>query len=991
MTPSTHRLNKLLRPRSIALVGASPRAGSFGHMLQQSIQSLAYEGELFLVNPKYDEIDGQRAYRSLQELPHAPDCVALAIADSAVPAALEAAARVGAGAAVLFGRAHGVDARGRPLTDTIAGIAREARMPLCGANCMGFVNLDARLQMSGFPFADLREPGHVALISHSGSTWSGMVGNLRGLRFNCAISAGQELATGVADYIDYLIEQASTRVICLVLETVREPEAFLAALARARARGIAVIALKLGRSERGQAFAKSHSGALSGSADVLDAVLARQGVIGVRSLDEMMDTAELFAAPRQPHNGLIGLGSDSGGERQLIVDLAEPLSLPFAPLASATVAALNGLLSPGLEASNPLDYWGDGQDVIADCLLALAADAEVGTVVMATNMAQGQEFLHTCSRALEKTWANTSKPVVLMGNVSSTMAPDECRAFRDMGIPVLMGTETALRALAHYSRHHEAARLANAPPDGARAQHQAPRVSAERLAHWNWALMDCGAADQTLQSFEILQDFGLPIARGMSSRDLTQALAFATQVGYPLVAKIDAPEIAHKSELGGVILGINSDQQLRAAWAELQAKVPGAVLLQQQLQGTELILGMQQDPTFGPIFTVGLGGIFVEIMKDVARLLPGDNAQTIRAAILNLRSSALLQGARGRPPADIDQLVRLIQNFMAMGLTLRHSIQEMEINPLLVNGSQIAAVDCLIVPTAPAPVASCAEDPRHLITVTETPVVATVPVILTSTVGKVGVIRLNRPRKRNAINGQMMLEVTRALKTFSDDPAIGAIVLVSEGPSFCAGFDLKELAEQGNTSAEQWAAVLKADFDFVIQFWDCPKPTVAAIHGHCIGGGLELAVSCDITIADADTLMGEPEMKFGSSIAAMVVPWLVGAKYAKEMLLIGDDHISARRAYEVGLVNEVTTEGRHLERALAVAAGMANCSPVSVQLTKRAINQSFELSGMRQALLAAVNTATTIESTARAENLAFEELRKSQGMKAALKWRDQRI
>lgn len=987
MTTSTHRLNKLLRPQSIALVGASPRAGSFGNMLHQSIQSLGYTGEIFLINPKYEEIDGLRAYRSLKDLPHAPDCVALAIADSAVPAALETAAQVGAGAAVLFGRAHGVDAQQRPLTDTIARIARDARMALCGANCMGFVNLDARLQMTGFPFASLREPGHVALVSHSGSTWSGVVGNLRDLRFNCAISAGQELATGVADYIDYLVEQASTRVICLVLETVREPEAFLAALARARAKGIAVIALKLGRSERGQAFAKSHSGALSGSADVLDAVFARQGVIGVRSLDEMMDTAELFAAPRQPHNGLIALGSDSGGERQLIVDLAEPLGLPFAPLAASTTSALGQLLSPGMEAANPLDYWGDGEDVIADCLLTLAADPQVGTLVMATNMAQGQEFMHTCSQALEKTWTHTSKPVVLMGNVSGTMAPDECRAFREQGIPVLMGTETALRALSHYSRYH-ASRQIHGPRDSQeRAGFVPPPIGAERLAHWQWTLMDCAAAGKTLQSFDILRDFGLPTAPGLSTRDLDQALAFASEVGYPVVAKIDAPEVAHKSELGGVILNIGNADQLRQAWSELQAKVPGALLLQRQMQGTELILGMQQDSTFGPIFTVGLGGIFVEIMKDVARLLPGDDEQTVRAAVLSLRGAALLQGARGRPMADLDQLVRVIRNFMAMGMALRDQVQEMEINPLLVNGAQLAAVDCLIVPRITQLETDCAA-PRLSapapVTVTTAP-----PVVQTSTIGKVGVIRLDRPRKRNAINAQMMQEATKALRDFSSDPGIGAIVLVSEGPSFCAGFDLKELAEQGYTSAEEWATVLKADFDFVIQFWDCPKPTVAAIHGYCIGGGLELAVSCDITVADADTLMGEPEMKFGSSIAAMVLPWLTSAKVAKELLLTGHDRVSAQRAYEIGLVNEVTTAGKHFERALEIASGMANCSPLSVQMTKQAINRGYDLAGMRRALLAAVDTATLIESSARVENQEFEHLRKTQGLKAALAWRDQ--
>lgn len=261
-------------------------------------------------------------------------------------------------------------------------------------------------------------------------------------------------------------------------------------------------------------------------------------------------------------------------------------------------------------------------------------------------------------------------------------------------------------------------------------------------------------------------------------------------------------------------------------------------------------------------------------------------------------------------------------------------------------------------------------------------------VIETEIIGKVGVIRLNRPAKRNAINSLMMTQVAHALKSFTLNAEVGAIVLCSNGPSFSAGFDLKELAEQGITTAQEWGEVLKADFDFVMQFWDCPKPTVAAIHGFCIGGGLELAVACDLTIADENTLMGEPEMRFGSSIAAMIVPWLVGAKFAKEMLLSANDRITASRAYEVGLINEVTSNEQHFTRALELATQMASYSAVSVQMTKKAINRSYDISGMKQALLAAIDTATLIEANARPENAEFEHIRKTQGMQAALGWRN---
>lgn len=691
----THRLDALLRPRSIAIVGASGREGSFGKQLRLSIESLGYGGEVFLINPKYEHIDGLPAYPSLAALPQPVDCVAMAIADKALPHNLELAAAAQARSALMFGRAYGAADDGRELMPTLSSIARAGNMQLCGANCMGFVNLEDRLQMTGFPFSTLDEPGHVALVSHSGSTWSGIVGNLRQLRFNYAISAGQELATGVADYVDFLVDQASTRVICLVLETVREPEAFLAALQRARAKGIVVIALKLGRSAQGQVFAQSHSGAMSGSADVYDAIFERHGVVSVRTLDELMDTAELFAAVRRPHNGLIGLGCDSGGERQLIADVAEPLGLSFAPLSPATVARLDGLLDPGIEAANPLDYWGDGNDIIADALLALASDDQVGTVVMATNIPDGQDFTHACTAALETTFAGTHKPVVLMGNVANTMSPTECQRYRAAGIPVLMGTETALRALRHYTQYHE--RLAAA--DHGTTATTVPAAVTER---WLQRLQAAAQAQTSVQDFDLLRDFGVSVPASLSTADLAQALAFAGANGYPLVAKIDSPDIAHKSDRGGVILGIHNEGALREAFARLQSIAPGPVLLQQQVQGSEWILGMKQDPQFGPTFTFGCGGIFVEILKDYTTLLPQDSVAKIRQKIQSLKAYPLLTGARGRAPTEATQLAEVVHAFMRMGMALQSGVSEMEINPLLVDGQRITAVDLLVIPPSKA-------------------------------------------------------------------------------------------------------------------------------------------------------------------------------------------------------------------------------------------------------------------------------------------------
>lgn len=256
--------------------------------------------------------------------------------------------------------------------------------------------------------------------------------------------------------------------------------------------------------------------------------------------------------------------------------------------------------------------------------------------------------------------------------------------------------------------------------------------------------------------------------------------------------------------------------------------------------------------------------------------------------------------------------------------------------------------------------------------------------------GRIAHLVLNRPRVLNAINTPMMREVNEALTVLEGDPAIRAIVLSGEGRAFSAGFDLKESAAAGERGVQDWRRVLEADFDFIMRFWDSPKPTIAAVHGHCIGGGLELAAACDIAIAGADAVFGEPEVRFGSGIVAMLLPWMVGPKHAKDMLLTGNDNVTAARAAAIGLVTEAVPAGGHLARALEKAQEIAAAAPLSVELTKRAINRSFDLRGMRNALLAAVETDVIIESSGGAERAEFNRIRREEGLKAAIAWRNSR-
>lgn len=263
--------------------------------------------------------------------------------------------------------------------------------------------------------------------------------------------------------------------------------------------------------------------------------------------------------------------------------------------------------------------------------------------------------------------------------------------------------------------------------------------------------------------------------------------------------------------------------------------------------------------------------------------------------------------------------------------------------------------------------------------------------IRVSTVDNVGVINLFRPDALNAINGAMVGEVTRALRAFTDDRSIRVIVLAGEGRAFSAGFDLKESAEKNYSTTAEWRAVIEADFDFIMQFWDCRKPTIAAVQGFCLAGAMELALACDMVVSAENTFFGEPEVRFGAGVVALLVPWMVGPKFAKEILLTGNDRIPASRALDMGLINEVVPDGQQLQCALDMARTVASAGPLAVELTKRAINRSLDIRGMRQSLLAGVDTDILIESCCGPERVEFGRIRKEQGLKAAIAWRDARF
>ena len=263
--------------------------------------------------------------------------------------------------------------------------------------------------------------------------------------------------------------------------------------------------------------------------------------------------------------------------------------------------------------------------------------------------------------------------------------------------------------------------------------------------------------------------------------------------------------------------------------------------------------------------------------------------------------------------------------------------------------------------------------------------------VLSRVKGYVGVLTFNRPSSLNAFNSALLSATAEVLRQFSEDDTVRAIVVHGAGRCFSAGFDMKESAQRQTRGVEAWRAVLEADFDFIMQFWDCRKPTIAAVQGYCLAGAFEVMLACDMSLAGEGALFGEPEVRFGSGIVALLLPWNTGPKQAKELLLTGADRISARRACDLGLVNHVVADDEVLDAAVALARTVAAASPESVRLTKRAINRTYEMANMRQALLAALETDIAIETAESPERAEFNRIRQEKGLKAAIAWRDGRF
>ncbi|HEY5549301.1 MAG TPA: acetate--CoA ligase family protein [Coriobacteriia bacterium] len=685
-------LDALLSPGSIAVIGAGRQPGGVGRSVLDSLITSGFPGPVWPVNPRTDEVAGLRSFADVASLPSCPDLVVIAVPAAAVPVVVEECGQAGVGAAIVLSAGFKeAGPAGVALERLVVDSARANGMRLLGPNCLGLIIPGRRLNAS---FAGaMPQSGTVAVITQSGALgtavldWARSRGGLSGF-----VSLGNRADLSESDFIDAFAADPQTRVIAGYLESVIDGARFVES-ARNAACTTPVVLLKAGSSEAGARAVSSHTGSLAGSDAAYDAAFAAAGVLRARDTEELFGIAEAFAHQSAPLAPGLAIITNAGGPAVMATDACARAGVVLAALSLETTTALREALPPASAVYNPVDLLGDaGPERFAQALRIVARDPNVHSVlVILTPQAptlprETAEAVVACSAT-----ENVTTLACFMGEDA---VAEGRRALIAGGVPVYNYPERAIDALSAMERYRIMA--AEAPihvePLVADRESVAAILAQARAARQAFVLEEHAA--------EIARAYGIPTPRAIVARDRAAAAAAARSMGYPVALKIASPDILHKSDIGGIVLGIPDERELLRAWDSVldaahrrmpDAAIWGALIQQMVPPGREVIVGVQRDPTFGPLLMFGLGGIHVEVLHDVTfRLAPLDHAEA-RRMIESIRSTAVLHGARGAKPADVDAVADVLVRVSAL-VTDFPEIVELDINPLVVADRGLGAV-----------------------------------------------------------------------------------------------------------------------------------------------------------------------------------------------------------------------------------------------------------------------------------------------------------
>ena len=709
-------LSPLMQPKSVAIIGASQRGSSAlnreprGNRVIRNLRNFGYPGRIVAVNPKYSEVMDCPCYPEIAAIPEAVDCVVLAVPNRQVPELLESAANAGARAAVVFSAGFAeTGPEGKQRQARLETLSRERGLLICGPNCYGVLNVfgKAPLFASTIPQGFLAGP--VALVSQSGGLSTTVANALmlnRHVGLSHIVSCGNQAGATIEEYFNYFVDDANTRVIAAFVEGFKQPRKLLAVARKAAASGKPLIILKGGRSEVSQRAAATHSGSLAGSAEVIDAAFRQGGVVSVRSLNELIDAVSVFSCDgfvtRYKGGRRIGVLSGSGGECTLVSDAASNAGLEVPELTETTKLQLQEAVADFGNMNNPLDGTGamyDDDKIFPRLLQALIDDANIDviTINLEANDPRPKELKsgNRFAQAIESAAGASKKPITIFSSVvGGPIDPEIVLPLRAAGVPLMEGAENTTATIRSLAGYYEFRKY-----DDSRTMPSAAVLPAAQN-------LPAGILPAE-NAFRLLQEAGIPVIPAELTRSADEAAAAAGRLGFPVALKIECSAITHKSDVGGVALRLSTTDEVRDAYGRLltevkrrapDVEIDGVLVQRMAGDGIEMILGVKRDPLFGAVVLCGVGGILVELLKDVVIGIPPLSPRQARDMLQRLRGFPLLAGVRGKPPADVDALVNAIVALSRLSLSLGDQLSGLDINPLIVfpEGNGVMAVDALV-------------------------------------------------------------------------------------------------------------------------------------------------------------------------------------------------------------------------------------------------------------------------------------------------------
>jgi acetyltransferase len=695
---SPRELAPLFDPKSIAVVGASADPAKVSSRPLKFLLEHGYQGRIYPINPKATEIMGLKCYPSLRAVPEEIDLVSIIVPAQAVVRVLEdcAAKGVKAVSIITSGFAE-LGPQGRALQERIREIARQHNIALSGPNSVGMHNFKTKAIASISQLFERKDllVGPIAFISQSGAFGTAIcaLAQAEKIGFTYFVSSGNEADLELADYIDYVVDDPQIKVISGYVEGIKDGSKFMAAADRALEAGKPIIMVKVGRFGAGARAASSHTGSMAGSDQVYGAAFKQTGAIRAFDVQELLDYSSIFALGQIHHGENVAIISTSGGAGVLMADKCEELGLTVKELGESTKAELLKILPAFSAVGNPVDVTGQFLSMpgaIKGCIEILDRDEQVDVIILflALVWSQWEQIANDISNVAR----NTGKPVVVCWVGAPQGALDILRANGVVNYPEPVRCVKGVHALLSYGRMRE--RILEG-----RSKEKEPSeiLAAAEMERIKDRLSDIRRAGRTMltekESKDILQAYGIPVTREKLAQDADQAVTLAEEIGWPVAMKVSSPDIPHKTEAKAIALNLTGPDQVRAAFGEIwqnawsynKKAVIDGILVQEMLKpGTEVIVGMSKDPQFGPVLMFGLGGVLVEIMRDVSLRICPISPFDAEAMINETKGAKLLQGFRGGAPADLDTIKEILLRMSRLALDLRDYVSEIDINPLVV-------------------------------------------------------------------------------------------------------------------------------------------------------------------------------------------------------------------------------------------------------------------------------------------------------------------